>query len=139
MSNYKTQSHTLYNCKYHVVFCPKYRNRILKDEIRSTLITDLFSLIKEKDQVEIDEINVQEDHVHMMLDIAPKYSISGVIGFLKGKSTIRMFKKHPNLRKKCYGKGLWSRGFCVGTIGLNEKQIRMYIIWQEKKEKELEN
>ena len=138
MSNYKIQSHSVYLCQYHVIFCPKYRHRVLKDRIKSKVVRELYQISKGFDLVEIEELNVQEDHVHMMISIAPKHCVAEIIGRMKGKCTIRLFKEFEYLRKICRNKGLWSRGYCVSTVGLNEEQIRKYIVWQEKKEREWE-
>ena len=83
-------------------------------------------------------MNVQEDHIHLVMSIAPKYSVSSVMGFLKGKLSLRLFQRYEKLGKRYWGRHLWARGYCVSTVGLNEQQIRGYVRWQEKKEKEIE-
>jgi putative transposase len=137
-STFKKLSHTMYECKYHIVFCPKYRHRILKDEIADYCRREFFSLAKMKDLVEVLEMNVQEDHVHTILSIPPKYSVSSLMGFLKGRLSIKMFRRYERIGKRFWGRHLWSRGYCVSTIGLNEDQIRKYVKWQEKQEKDAE-
>lgn len=137
-SSFKKLSHSSYECKYHVVFCPKYRYRILKDDVAEYVRREFYSLIKQKDLIEVLELNVQPDHVHSVLSIPPKYSVSGVMGFLKGRLALSMFRKYERLGKRYWGRHLWSRGFCASTIGLNEEQIRKYVRWQEQKEKEAE-
>ena len=134
MSTFKKQSHTLYHCKYHIVFCPKYRNRVLHGKVEHILKSELYNLCRWKEQLEIIELNIQADHVHIILDIAPKYSIAKIMGMLKGKTTIRLFKHYPNLRKECWSGKLWSRGYCVSTVGLNEDKIKKYVRWQTKQE-----
>ena len=95
-------------------------------------------LLKQKDLVEVNKLNIQHDHFHAILSIPPKYSVSNLMGFLKGGIAIDLFKKYDRLGKRYWGRHLWSRGFCVSTIGLNEEQIRKYIEWQEKRDKEAE-
>ena len=84
------------------------------------------------------ELNIMEDHIHLVVSIPPKYSVSGLIGYLKGKLSIKLFQKYERLGKRFWGRHLWSRGFCVSTIGLDEEKIRKYVKWQETKENELE-
>ena len=103
MSRFKKLSHSLYECKYHVVFCPKYRFRILKGEMKTYTERLLYKLVEQKAGVEILEMNVQEDHVPMVLEIAPKYAVSKVMGYLKGKSAIRIFQKYEQLGKRYWG------------------------------------
>ena len=136
MSRLKKLSHTIYECKYHVVFCPKYRYRVLRGDISEYCKQQIYKLSSQKDLMEILELNVQEDHVHLVLSIPPKYSVSSVMGFLKGKLALRMFHHNERLGKRYWGRHLWSRGYCVSTVGLNEDQIRKYVKWQEKKDKD---
>ena len=91
---FKRLSHSLYECKYHVVFCPKYRYRILKAEIAEYVRVQIEQLCRQKDQVEVLELNIQPDHVHLLLSLAPKYSVSEFIGFLKGKLALRLFQQY---------------------------------------------
>jgi putative transposase len=135
---FKKLTHTIYYCKYHIIFCPKYRYRILKGEVAEYAKREFYHLSKQKDLVEVIELNVQHDHVHTILSIPPKYSVSNIMGFLKGRLSISMFRKYEAIGKRFWGRHLWSRGYCVSTIGLNEDQIRRYVQWQEKKEKEAE-
>ncbi len=135
---FKKLSHTLYECKYHVVCCPKYRYRIFKDEIGEYVKGQIYQLCRQKELVEILELNVREDHIHLVMSIPPKYAVSSVMGYLKGKLAIRLFQRYERLGKRYWGRHLWSRGYCVSTVGLNEKQIREYVKWQEKKEREIE-
>ena len=137
-SRFKKLSHTLYECKYHVVMCPKYRHRIFKDEIAEYAKQQLYSLCRQKDLVEILELNVLVDHIHLVVSIPPKYSVSAIMGYLKGKLSIRLFQKYERLGKRYWGQHLWSRGYCVSTVGLDEDKIRKYVKWQETKEKEVE-
>ena len=137
-SRFKKLSHTLYECKYHIVMCPKYRHRIFKDEIAEYAKQQLYSLCRQKDLVEVLELNVLVDHIHLVVSIPPKYSVSAIMGYLKGKLSIRLFQKYERLGKRYWGQHLWSRGYCVSTVGLDEDKIRKYVKWQEKKEKEVE-
>lgn len=134
---FKKLSHSIYECKYHVVFCPKYRYRVLKDEV-GQYTERLLHRLSEQKELEVLELNVQEDHVHMVLIIPPKYSVSEVMGYLKGKIAIRLFERYKDLGKRYWGRHLWSRGYCVSTVGIDEEQIRKYVKWQEAKEKQLE-
>ncbi len=135
---FRKQSHTIYECKYHLIFCPKYRRRILKDEIREYARREIENLLRQKDGIEIIEMNVQSDHVHLVVWIPPKYAISEVMGYLKGKLAIRIFQRYEKLSKQFWGRHLWGRGYCVSTIGIDETRIREYVQWQENKEREIE-
>ena len=135
---YRRLSHSVYECKYHVVFCPKYRYRILKDDIGEYTRQQIYQLCRQKDKVEVLELNIQPDHVHLILSIPPKYAVSSVMGFLKGKLSLRLFHKYERLGRQYWGKHLWSRGYCVSTIGLDEEKIRKYVQWQEQQEKKAE-
>ena len=84
------------------------------------------------------EWNVQDDHIHLLASIPPKYAVSSIMGFLKGKLALKLFERYEGLGRKYWGRHLWARGYCVRTIGLNEEQIRQYVRWQEKRERELE-
>ena len=139
MSRFKRLSHSIYECKYHIVFCPKYRYRILKSEIGEYVVQQIYGLCSAKDKVEVLELNVQPDHVHLIVSIPPKYAVSKFMGYLKGKLAIRLFNRYESLGRKYWGRHLWSRGYCVSTIGLDEEQIRKYVKWQEKKEKKAES
>ena len=135
MSRFKKLSHTVYECKYHIVFCPKYRLRIFKADIKQYAEYELRRLLAQKDQTEILELHVCEDHIHMVMSIPPKYAISSLIGYLKGTLALRIFQKYPALNMKYGGRHLWSRGYCVSTVGLNEEKIRKYVQYQEKHDK----
>ena len=138
MSNFKKLSHTIYECKYHIVFCPKYRYRIFDGQIGQYAKQQVYSLTRQKDLVEVEEINVQPDHIHTILSVPPKYAISDIMGFMKGKISLSLFHRYERLGKRYWGRHLWSRGYCVSTIGLDEEQIRKYVRWQEHKDKECE-
>ena len=135
---FRRLSHTIYECKYHLVFCPKYRRPILKDEIREYVRGEISNLLRQKEGVEIIEMNVQSDHIHLVVWIPPKYAVSAVMGYLKGKLAIRLLQRYERLGKQFWGRHVWGRGYCVSTIGIDEQRIREYVQWQEKREQEIE-
>jgi putative transposase len=135
---FKRLAHSIYECKYHIVFCPKYRYRILRDEVAEYTRQQIYRLCQQKDKVEVLELNVQQDHVHLVMSIPPKYAVSNVMGYLKGKLAIRLFDRYEKLGRRYWGRHLWARGYCVSTIGLDEEKIRKYVKWQEQREKQLE-
>ncbi len=115
-------SHTQWNCKYHVVFAPKYRRQAIYGKIKSDIGKILRKLCDQKG-VEILEATACPDHVHMILAIPPKYSISSVMGYLKGKSSLMIFDRYANLKYKYGNRHFWCRGYYVDTVGRNEKVI----------------
>ena len=133
-TQYKKLSHTVWMCTYHIVFCPKYRYKILEGKAEVLVRNYLYQLCGRKDQVTIEEINIQPDHVHMMISIPPKYSISDTMGYLKGKTALKLFQEQKSLTKRYWGRHLWSRGYCVSSVGLNEEQIRKYVKWQQERD-----
>jgi putative transposase len=138
MGKYRKLTHVVYKCDYHIVFTPKYRFRILTGDVRTAVEQDLRQVCAWK-EVEIDEMNVQVDHVHMVVSIPPRLSVSDFMGILKGKTAIRLFKSYPNLKKKPYwGNHFWSRGYFVNTVGINEEMIRRYVKYQEDEERKME-
>ena len=139
MGKYKKLSHVVYKCDYHIVWVPKYRFRILKDAVRDLVDKDI-RLLCEWKGCEVEELNVREDHVHLMVSIPPKVSVSVLMGTLKGKLAIKLFKSYPGLKKKPYwGNHFWARGYFVSTIGLDEDVIRRYVKYQEDEERKEEN
>lgn len=126
MKQFDKLAHAVWQCKYHVVWCPKYRFKILKGEIGKS-VRDIIRELTEWRKIEILEGNVQVDHIHLVLSIPPKYSIAEAIGFLEGKSAIKIFDMHTELKKRYWGRHFWAKGYCVSTIGLNEDQIREYV------------
>ena len=120
------------------MWVPKYRFRILKGEIKDLVESDIHKLCEWKG-CEIIELNVQEDHIHLLLSMPPKVSISYMMGVLKGKIAIKLFKSYPKMKKKPYwGNHFWARGYFVNTVGMDEEMIRKYIKHQEKEEKQQE-
>lgn len=132
----KKLSHSVYECKYHVVFCPKYRYKILEAEVQSYVSRKIHQLCGQREDIEVLELNVQPDHVHVVLSIAPKYKVSAVIGWLKGKAALGAFDTFPELRKRYWGQHFWSRGYCVSTVGLDEEAIKKYVRWQIKRDQD---
>ena len=135
---FRRLSHSIYECKYHIVFCPKYRYRILRDEVAEYTRQQIYRLCEQKDGVEVLELKVQPDHVHLVVSIPPKYAVSNLMGYLKGKLAIRLFARYERVGRRYWGRQLWSRGYCVSTIGLDEDKIRKYVKWQEQREKQVE-
>ncbi len=135
---FRRLSHSIYECKYHLIFCPKYRRPILKDEVKEYVRGEISNLLRQKEGIEIIEMNVQSDHIHLIVWIPPKYAVSAVMGYLKGKLAIRMFQRYEKLGKQFWGRHLWGRGYCVSTVGIDETRIREYVQWQENREKEIE-
>ena len=128
-----TLAHTKWNCMYHIVFIPKYRRKKIYGEVKKDVREVLRKLCEYKG-VEIVEGTVCSDHVHMCLKIPPKYSVSEFMGFLKGKSALMIFDRHPEF-KKHGDRHFWARGYYVDTVGRNEEQIRSYIKGQEETDK----
>ena len=118
--------HTTWRCQYHVVFAPKYRRMVIYREIRADIGKILRQLCQQKG-VEIIEAEACPDHIHMLLSIPPKYSVSQIMGFLKGKSSLMIFDRHANLKYKYGYRHFWARGYFVDTVGRNKKQIQEYI------------
>ncbi len=138
-SKYKKLSHVVYKCDYYIVWTPKYRYRVLFGEVKSLVENDIRMLCERK-RVEVIELNVQIDHVHVVVSIPPKVSVSVLMGTLKGKLAIKLFKSYPKLKQKPYwGNHFWSRGYFVTTVGVDEEIIRRYVKYQEKEDKKEEN
>ncbi|MDR2975976.1 MAG: IS200/IS605 family transposase [Streptococcaceae bacterium] len=124
-------SHTKWMCKYHIVFTPKYRRKIIFNQLRKDIQSDIRQLCKYKG-VEILEGHMMPDHVHLLLAIPPKISVSSFMGYLKGKSSLMIFEKHANLKYQFGNRKFWAEGYYVSTVGLNEATIAKYIREQEK-------
>ena len=126
-------THTKWMCKYHIVFSPKYRRKVIYNQIRKDIGQIMQELCKYKG-VEIIEGHMMPDHIHMLLSIPPKYSISSVMGYLKGKSALMIFERHANLKYKYGNRHFWCEGYYVSTVGLNEETIKKYIAEQEQRD-----
>jgi putative transposase len=138
-SKYRKLSHVVYKCDYHIVWTPKYRYRVLFWEVKTLVENDLRMLCEWKG-VETIEMNVQIDHVHLLCSIPPKVSVSDLLGILKGKLAIKLFKSYPHLKQKPYwGNHFWSRGYFVTTVGVDEEIIKRYIKYQEGEDKKEES
>ena len=134
MTETHTLSHTTWNCKYHVVFAPKYRRKVFYGEKRLEIGVVLRTLCKWKG-VNILEAEVCPDHVHMLVEIPPKYSVSQFMGYLKGKSSLMIYEKWGNMKYKYRNREFWCRGYYVDTVGKNTKKIQEYIAYQLEEDK----
>lgn len=126
MNDNNSLAHTSWNCKYHIVFAPKYRRKIFYKENKKEIGRILRQLCDWK-QVKIIEAEICPDHIHMLVEIPPKMSVSGFVGFLKGKSSLIIFERHANLKYKYGNRTFWCRGYYVDTAGKNAKKIQEYI------------
>jgi len=124
-------AHTKWMCKYHIIFTPKYRRKIIYNKYKESIVEILKDLCKWKG-VEIIEGKAMVDHIHLLVSIPPKYSVSSFMGYLKGKSALMIFDRHANLKYKFGNRHFWSRGYYVSTVGLNEATIAKYVREQEK-------
>ena len=124
-------AHTKWMCKYHIVFTPKYRRKIIYNQYKES-IRDILKQLCAYKGVEILEGHLMPDHIHMLVSIPPKLSVSQFMGYLKGKSALMIFDKHANLKYKFGNRHFWAEGYYVSTVGLNEATIRKYIQEQEK-------
>ena len=136
MDAVKSLTHTKWNCKYHIVFAPKYRRKVFYEEKRLEIGAILRELCRWKG-VEIIEGEVCPDHVHMLISIPPKMSVSGFMGFLKGKSSLMIYQRWGNMKFKYRNRQFWCRGYYVDTVGKNTKAIKEYIATQLKQDKEI--
>ena len=134
---YNSLAHTARMCEYHIVFIPKYRRKVIYNQYRKDLIDIIKALCKYRG-VEIIEGHRMPDHVHLLLAIPPKYSVSSFMGYLKGKSALMMFDQHANLKYKFGNRHFWAEGYYVSTVGLNEATIAKYIREQEERDKVLD-
>ena len=138
MSRFRKLSHTIWHCQYHLVWVPKYRYRILTGVVGQE-VERCIRAFAERLGAEIVELNVQEDHVHLLAMIPPKVSISEFMGTIKGRTAIRVLNKFKHLKRKPYwGNHFWARGYCVDTVGLDAEKIRKYAKYQEDLEKRSE-
>jgi len=128
--SYESLSHSRYDCKYHLVFVPKYRKKKLYGEIRTFLGPVFHELARQKD-CKILEGHMVQDHVHMLISIPPKYSVSQIVGYIKGKSAISIARQFNGRQRNFNGENFWARGYAVSTVGFEEEQIRKYIKNQE--------
>ena len=138
MKDWQSQAHVKWECKYHVVIVPKYRRKQKFGKFRKEIGQMIRELCRQKD-VQLLEGNAAPDHIHMLLSVPPKYSIAMTIGYLKGKSAIRIHRELMRTEGTLFGRSFWSRGYCVSTVGLDEAFIRNYIQDQEKHDRNQDN
>ena len=137
MDKFESLSHTAWDCKYHVVFIPKCRRRTLYRQLRQHL-GEVFRKLAGQKECRVEEGRLMSDHVHMMLSIPPKYSVSQVVGFIKGKSAIHLARVYGERKRSFVGQHFWARGYFVSTVGRDEAVIREYIKNQEKEDERLD-
>lgn len=137
MEQYESLNHTKWDCKYHVVFIPKYRRKVLYGELRSNLGEVIRKLTEQKDS-KIEEGHLMLDHVHIMISIPPKHAVSHVIGYIKGKSAIHIARTFLGKKQNFVGQHFWARGYFASTVGRDEAVIREYIRNQEAEDRRLD-
>jgi putative transposase len=138
MSRFRKLTQTIWHCQYHIVWVPKYRFRILEGKVAKE-VSNCIRAFSEQKHSEIIELNVQNDHVHLLVMVPPKVSISDYVGTIKGRTAIRVLNKFKDLKKKPYwGNHFWAKGYCVDTVGLDAEMIRKYVKYQEALERRTE-
>ena len=138
MSRFRKLTQTIWSCQYHIVFVPKYRFRILTGEVAQEVDRCIRAFI-EQQKAELVELSIQADHVHLLVFVPPKISVSNFVGVLKGRTAIRIFNRFRKLKNKPYwGNHFWSRGYCVDTVGLDEEMVRKYVKYQMQEEQKQE-
>ena len=137
MRDYKSLSHTKWDCKYHVVFIPKYRKKLIYGDLR-THMGEIFHELADQRECKIEEGHLMGDHVHMCVSIPPKYAVSKIVGYIKGKSAIMIARQFGKKVRNFRGENFWARGYFVSTVGLDEAVILDYIRAQEERDKYFE-
>lgn len=137
MDDYASLNHTKWECKYHVVFIPKCRRKMLYGKLRGRL-GEVFRQLAMQKESRIEEGHLMPDHVHMLISIPPKYAVSQVIGYIKGKSAIHLARVYGERKRNFVGQHFWARGYFVSTVGRDEATIREYIRLQEEEDKRLD-
>ena len=137
MDEYESLSHTRWQCKYHVVFIPKCRRKTLYGQLRQHL-GEVLRRLAEQRESRIEEGHLMADHVHMMIAIPPKYAVSQVVGYIKGKSAIHLARVYGERKRNFVGQHFWARGYFVSTVGRDEEVIREYIRNQEREDEKLD-
>ena len=137
MKDYETLCHSKWECKYHVVFIPKCRRKVIYGQLRQQL-GEVFRMLAERKESRILEGHLMPDHVHMLISIPPKYAVSQVIGFIKGKSAIHIARNFGERKRNFVGQSFWARGYFVSTVGSDEDTVREYICAQEKEDRRLD-
>ena len=132
--SYRSLQHTKWECKYHIVFIPKYRRKAIYGHLRREL-GEVFRTLARQRESEIEEGHLQVDHVHMMISIPPKYAVAQVVGYIKGKSAIHVARNYGERKRNFVGQHFWARGYFVSTVGRDEAVIREYIRRQEEEDR----
>ncbi len=135
MKDTNSLAHTSYRCKYHIVMVPKYRRMIIYNRLRKDIVEIIKILLNRKPDVRIIEGEACPDHIHMLLEIPPKYAVADIMGYLKSRSTLMIFDRHANLKYKYGSRHFWAKGYFCDTVGKNEKVIREYIQTQLQEDK----
>lgn len=135
MKDTNSLAHTSYRCKYHIVLVPKYRRMIIYNRLRRDIVEIIKVLLNRKPDVRIIEGEACPDHIHMLLEIPPKYAVADIMGYLKSRSTLMIFDRHANLKYKYGSRHFWAKGYFCDTVGKNEKVIREYIQTQLQEDK----
>lgn len=137
MDKFESLNHTKWDCKYHIVFIPKGRRKVLYGQLRSRL-GEVFRGLAQHKESRIEEGHLMADHVHMMIAIPPKYAVSNVVGYIKGKSAIHLARVYSESKRNFAGQSFWARGYFVSTVGRDEELIRNYIREQEREDERLD-
>ncbi|WPL17417.1 Transposase [Thiorhodovibrio winogradskyi] len=137
MDEFESLSHSRWECKYHIVFIPKYRRKVLYKQLRKHL-GEVFHRLAQRKESQILEGHLMSDHVHMLISIPPKYAVSQVVGYIKGKSAIHLARVYGERKRNFGGMHFWARGYFVSTVGRDEATIRAYIQHQEREDQRLE-
>ena len=137
MDEYRSLSHSKWECKYHVVFIPKYRRKALYGQLRRHL-GEVFHRLARQKESQIEEGHLMVDHVHMLISIPPKYAVAQVVGYIKGKSAIHIARIYGEQKRNFAGQHFWARGYFVSTVGRDEEMIREYIQHQEREDRRLD-
>jgi putative transposase len=137
MTDYESLKHTRWECKYHVIFIPKWRKKLIYGQLRKDLGPVFRELARHKES-EVEEGHLMGDHVHMLVSIPPKYSVAQVVGYMKGKSAIHIARTYMGKRQNFIGQNFWARGYFVSTVGRDEAAVREYIRKQEMEDERLD-
>ena len=137
MRSINSLNHTRWECKYHIIFIPKYRRKVIFGELRREL-GEVFHRLARQKESSIEEGHLMQDHVHMMISIPPKYAVAQVIGYIKGKSAIYIARNYSERKRSFVGQHFWARGYFASTVGRDEEVIRAYIKHQEKEDRRVD-
>ena len=138
MYDNQSLSHTMWECKYHLVWIPKCRKKVIYGELRKYL-GEIFRELAKQKECSVIEGHLMSDHVHMLLSIPPKYAVSQVVGFIKGKSAIQIARGYQGRTRNFVGQRFWARGYYVSTVGKDENNVRLYIQRQDEEDKRIDN